>query len=130
MFNNGKYHLLKVKGLSHKQYNFYVVPEPKMLDNFWANSEFTCLDGYENSYNEKTSKSQPNSSREGSLAHSANCPTASGLLIARRNGLSVRNIIVWAWKYGLSLRAAVTKAKASFSIGKYLSSTPRSARLA
>ena len=49
MFNNGKYHLLKVKGLSHKQYNFYVVPEPKMLDNFWANSEFTCLDGYENS---------------------------------------------------------------------------------
>ena len=33
---NEKYHLLKVKSLSHKQYNFYVVPETKMLDNFWV----------------------------------------------------------------------------------------------
>ena len=36
---------------------------------------------------------------------------------------------MWAWKYGLSLRTAVTNAKASFSIMGYLSSTPQSARL-
>ena len=64
-----------------------------------------------------------------SIAHSANFLAASGLLIARHNGLLVRTITVWAWKYGLSLRAAVTKAKAWFSIGGYLSSAPRSARL-
>ena len=49
---------------------------------------------------------------------------ASRLLIAHCKGLSVRTIIVWAWKYGLSLQATVTKAKASFSIGGYLSSAP------
>ena len=54
---------------------------------------------------------------------------ALGLLIARHKGLSVRTITVWAWKYGLSLQAAVTKAKVSFSIGGYLSSAPPSARL-
>ena len=43
--------------------------------------------------------------------------------------MSVRTTIMWAWKYGFSLQAAVAKAKASFSIGGYLSSTPRSARL-
>ena len=64
-----------------------------------------------------------------SIAHSAIRPAASGLLIARRKGLLVKTTIMWAWKYGLSLRAAVIKAKASFSIGEYLSSTPRSARL-
>ena len=65
-----------------------------------------------------------------SIAQSANRPAASGLLIAHHKGLSVRTIIVWAWKYGLSLRAAVTNAKASFSMGGYLSSAPRSAQLA
>ena len=64
-----------------------------------------------------------------SIAHSAICPAASGLLIAHYKGLSVRTITMWAWKYGLSLRAAITKANASFSIGGYLSSAPRSARL-
>ena len=34
-----------------------------------------------------------------------------------------------AWKYNLSFRAIVTNAKASFSIGRYFSSTPQSARL-
>ena len=63
------------------------------------------------------------------IAHSANHSAALRLLIARRNGLSVRAITVWAWKYGLSLRAAITKAKVSFSIGGYLSSTPQSAQL-
>ena len=65
-----------------------------------------------------------------SIAHSNNHSATLGLLIARCNSLSVRTIIVWAWKYGLSLRAAVTKEKVSFSIGGYLSSTPRSALLA
>ena len=57
-----------------------------------------------------------------SMAESANRPTASGLLIARRRGLSVRTTTVWTWKYGLSLRVAVTNTKASFSKGGYLSS--------
>ena len=65
-----------------------------------------------------------------SIAHSAIHPVASGLLITRCKGLSVKTITVWAWKYGLSLWAAITKAKASFSISGYLSSTQRSARLA
>ena len=65
-----------------------------------------------------------------SIAHNAIRPTASRLIIARRKGLSVRTITVWDWKYGLSLQAAITKAKASFSMGGYLSSTPRNARLA
>ena len=65
-----------------------------------------------------------------SMAQSVNHPTASGLLIAHRKGLSVRTTTVWAWKYGLSLRATVTNAKASFSMGGNLSSAPRSARLA
>ena len=65
-----------------------------------------------------------------SMAQSANLPAALGLLIARRKGLSVRTTTVWAWKYGLSLRAAVTSAKASFSMGGYLSFALRSTRLA
>ena len=64
-----------------------------------------------------------------SIAHSAICPAASGLLIALRRGLSVRMITVSAWNYGLSFRATVANAKASFSIRGYLSSAPRSARL-
>ena len=51
------------------------------------------------------------------IAHSAIRPTALGLLITLHRGLSVRTTIVWAWKYSLSLRAVVTNAKASFSIG-------------
>ena len=64
-----------------------------------------------------------------SIAHNAFCPAASRLLIAHHRGLSVRMTIVWAWKYDLSLWATVTKAKASFSIGGYLTSIPQSARL-
>ena len=64
-----------------------------------------------------------------SIAHSVNRLAASGLLITCCNSLSVRTITVWAWKYGLSLRATVTKAKASFSIGRYLSFVPRSTLL-
>ena len=64
-----------------------------------------------------------------SNAHNAICPASSGLLIALRIGLSVRTITVCNWKYGLSFRAAVTNAKASFSIWGYCSSAPRSAQL-
>ena len=64
-----------------------------------------------------------------STAYNANSPTASGLLIAFRKGLSIRMIIVCAWKYGLSFRAAVTNAKVSFSIGGYLSFAPQNTQL-
>ena len=50
-------------------------------------------------------------------------------VIALRRGLSIRTTIVYAWKYGLSFCIAVTSAKASFSIGGYFSSAPRSAQL-
>ena len=93
------------------------------LSSSWVNSATTCplmaVHGWywmSNSLN--------------SMAYNASRPAASGLLIARRKGLLVRTITVWAWKYGLSLQAAVTNAKASFSIGGYLSSALRSARLA
>ena len=52
-----------------------------------------------------------------SMAQSANLPATSRLLIAHHKGLSIRTTTVWAWKYGLSLQAIVTNAKASFSIG-------------
>ena len=65
-----------------------------------------------------------------SIAHSAIHLAALRLLIARCKSLSVKKTTVWSWKYALSLWATVTKAKASFSIGRYLSSAPRSARLA
>ena len=64
-----------------------------------------------------------------SIAYNAIHLAVSGLLIAHRKGLSVRMITLWAWKYGLSLQAAVTKANASFSIGGYLSFVPQSAWL-
>ena len=64
-----------------------------------------------------------------SIAHSAIRLTASGLFTSRRRGLSVNTMIVWAWKYGFSLRAAITKAKASFSIDSYLFSMPLSSQL-
>ena len=57
-----------------------------------------------------------------SIAHSAIHLVASRLVIARRKGLLVRTTTVSAWKYGLSLRATVIKARVSFSIGGYLSS--------
>ena len=41
-------------------------------------------------------------------AHNAIRPAALGLLIALYRGLSIRMIIVCAWKYGLSFRAAIT----------------------
>ena len=59
-----------------------------------------------------------------SIAHKAILPAASGLLIALFKGWSVRTMMVWAWKYGLSFRATVTSAKANFSILGYLSSAP------
>ena len=65
-----------------------------------------------------------------SIANSTNCLAISGFFITCRNGLSVRMITVWAWKYGLSLRAVITKVNVSYSIGGYLSFAPRSAWLA
>ena len=64
-----------------------------------------------------------------SIAHKAILPVASGLLIALFNGWFIRTMMVWAWKYGLSFRAAVTSAKVNFSILGYLSSAPRNALL-
>ena len=64
-----------------------------------------------------------------SIAHKAILPAASGLLIALFKRWSVRTTIVWAWKYGLSFRAATISAKANFSILEYLSSAPRNALL-
>jgi len=51
-----------------------------------------------------------------STAHNAIHPVDLGLLIALRRGLSIRTTTVYAWKYGLSIRATVTNTKASFSI--------------
>ena len=58
------------------------------------------------------------------IAYKAILPAASGLLMALFKGWSVKTMMVWAWKYGLSFRAAVTSANANFSILGYLSSTP------
>ena len=63
------------------------------------------------------------------IAHKAILPATSGLLITLFKGWSVRTTIVWAWKYGLSFRAAVISAKANFSILGYLSFAPRKALL-
>ena len=64
-----------------------------------------------------------------SIVYSAIHPVALGLLIAHHRGLSFRTITIWAWKYGWCLWAIVTIVKASFSIGRYLSSAPWNARL-
>ena len=64
-----------------------------------------------------------------SIAHKAIIPAASGLLMALFKGWFVKTMMVWAWKYGLSFCAAVTSAKANFSILGYLSSAPRKALL-
>ena len=63
------------------------------------------------------------------IAHKAILPAASGLLMVLFKGWSVRTMMVWAWKYGLSFRTTVTSAKANFSILGYLSSAPRNALL-
>ena len=63
------------------------------------------------------------------IAHKAILPIASRLLIAFFKGWSIKTMMVWAWKYGLSFHAAVTSAKANFSILGYLSSAPRNALL-
>ena len=57
-----------------------------------------------------------------SIAHKVIILAASGLLMALFKGWSVRTMMVWDWKYGLSFHAAVTSAKANFSILGYLSS--------
>ena len=59
-----------------------------------------------------------------SIAHKAIRLAASGLLIALLKGRSVKTMMVCAWKYGLSFRAAITSAKANFSIWRYLVSAP------
>ena len=64
-----------------------------------------------------------------SIALKAILSVASGLLIALFKGWSVRTTIVWAWKYGLSFRAAIISAKANFSILGYISSASRKALL-
>ena len=63
------------------------------------------------------------------IVHKAILPAASGLLITLFNGWSVKTMMVWAWKYGLSFRAAITSAKVNFSILGYLSSAPQNALL-
>ena len=62
------------------------------------------------------------------IAHKTNRLAASRLSIVFRRGLSVWTTMVYAWKYGLSLRAAVIKVKANFFMGGYLSSAPLNAR--
>ena len=64
-----------------------------------------------------------------SIAHKAILPAVSRLLMALFKGWSVKTMMVWAWKYDLSFRTAVTSAKANFSILGYLSSAPRNALL-
>ena len=64
-----------------------------------------------------------------SIAHKAILPAASGLLMALFKGYSVKTMMVWAWKYNLSFRTAITSAKANFSILGYLSSAPWKALL-
>jgi len=64
-----------------------------------------------------------------SIAHKIIHPAAFGIFIALCNGLSVWTIMVYAWKYGLSFRAAVIREKASFSMRGYLPSALGSARL-
>ena len=64
-----------------------------------------------------------------SITHKAILPAASRLLMALFKGWSVKTIMVWVWKYGLSFHAAITSVKAKFSILGYLSSAPRNALL-
>ena len=62
------------------------------------------------------------------ITHKAICSATSGLLMALLKGWSVKTMIVYAWKYGLSFRVIVTSANANFSIWGYLSSAPWNAR--
>ena len=73
----------------HQGHSFASLPSP--LVNSAMKSEMTCpLMVVRERYR------IPNSFN--SIAYSANCPTASRLLITHHNGLSVRTITVWAWK--------------------------------
>ena len=63
------------------------------------------------------------------IAHKMSRLATSRLFMIFRRGLSVWNTIVYAWKYVLSLRATVIKAKANFPMEGYLSFGPLSARL-
>ena len=69
------------------------------------------------------------SNSSSSIAHRTNRLVAFTLFIVFHSGLFVWTTMVCAWKYGLSFLAVVINAKASFSIGGYLPSTPWSARL-
>ena len=64
-----------------------------------------------------------------SMAYFTNLPKVSGLCNIFLIGCSVGISIMWAWKYGRSLMAAVTNDRTRFSIFGYLSSTPLKARL-
>ena len=64
-----------------------------------------------------------------SIDHCTSHPAVLGLFMAFHSGWFVRTTMVWAWKYGRSFLIAVMSAKASFSMGEYLSSTPTNARL-
>ena len=59
-----------------------------------------------------------------SIVYRTNCLAASGLFFALSRGLSVWTIMMCAWKYGISLQAAVIRAKVNFFIGGYLFSAP------
>ena len=59
-----------------------------------------------------------------SIVYRTNCLAASGLFIALSRGLSVWTIMMYAWKYGLSLQVDVIRAKANFSIGGYVPFVP------
>lgn len=64
-----------------------------------------------------------------SITHRTSHLPAFGLFIVFRSDLSVWTTMVCTSKYGLSFRATVISAKASFSIGGYFPSAPRSAQL-
>lgn len=59
-----------------------------------------------------------------SIVHFFNLPDMSGFCSTYSTSCSIGRVIVWAWKYGCSLRAAKMTASAIFSMGGYLSSTP------
>ena len=64
-----------------------------------------------------------------SITHRAIHPAASGLLMTLFKGWSIKTMMVWACKYDLSFRAAITSMKANFSIWGYLSSAFQNALL-
>ena len=64
-----------------------------------------------------------------SIAHKTSRPIATRLLIAFCSGFFVWTTMVCAWKYDPSFQETVINANASFSIGGYLPSAPRSDQL-